>query len=188
MALPSETEARRLLERVLGYSRADECQVALSARETGNLRFARNTVTTSGGAATVSLGITASFGRRSGFARINELDAAALEREKAIYKEQAAASGKPANIIEKMVEGRVRKYYEEVVLTEQAYIMDDKSKVSQAIEKAAKEIGAAGLSKTLFYRCKGFFPVAKKAHSLTDAYKGICCVDGENAIITKDSH
>ncbi len=80
MPLPSESEVRQLLERVLGFSRADECQVAFSARETGNLRFARNTVTTSGGAATVSLGITASFGRRSGFARINELDVASLER------------------------------------------------------------------------------------------------------------
>jgi elongation factor Ts len=76
------------------------------------------------------------------FLAIADVDAASLEREKAIYREQAAASGKPADIVEKMVAGRVRKYYEEVVLTEQAYIMDDKSKVSQAIEKAAKEIGA----------------------------------------------
>jgi elongation factor Ts len=76
------------------------------------------------------------------FLNIAGVDAAALEREKAIYKEQAAASGKPAEIIEKMVQGRVRKYYEEVVLLEQNYIMDDKSKVSQAIEKVANEIGA----------------------------------------------
>lgn len=70
------------------------------------------------------------------------VDPAALEREKGIYREQAAASGKPADIVEKMVMGRIRKYYEEVVLLEQPYIMDDKSKVSQAVEKAAKEIGA----------------------------------------------
>ena len=70
------------------------------------------------------------------------MDGAALEREKAIYRDQAAASGKPADIVEKMVIGRVRKYYEEVVLLEQPYIMDDKSKVSQAVEKAAKDIGA----------------------------------------------
>ncbi|MDX2142434.1 MAG: translation elongation factor Ts [Rhodospirillaceae bacterium] len=76
------------------------------------------------------------------FLNIAGVDATALEREKAIYKEQAAASGKPAEIIEKMVQGRVRKYYEEVVLLEQNYIMDDKSKVAQAVEKVAKEIGA----------------------------------------------
>ncbi len=73
---------------------------------------------------------------------IDSVDGAALEREKAIYRDQAAASGKPADIVEKMVIGRVRKYYEEVVLLEQPYIMDDKTKVSQAVEKAAKEIGA----------------------------------------------
>jgi elongation factor Ts len=76
------------------------------------------------------------------FLSIADVDPAALEREKAIYREQAAGSGKPADIVEKMVTGRVRKYYEEVVLTEQAYIMDDKVKVGQAVEKAAKEIGA----------------------------------------------
>jgi elongation factor Ts len=76
------------------------------------------------------------------FATIADVDPATLEREKAIYRDQAAASGKPADIVEKMLTGRVRKYYEEVVLTEQPYIMDDKTKVSQAIDKAAKEIGA----------------------------------------------
>jgi elongation factor Ts len=76
------------------------------------------------------------------FLSTGDVDAATLEREKAIYREKAAASGKPANIIEKMVEGSTRKFYEEVVLLEQAYIMDDKTKVGQAVEKAAKEIGA----------------------------------------------
>ncbi len=76
------------------------------------------------------------------FATIAEVDPAVLAREQAIYREKAAASGKPAEIIEKMVIGSTRKYYEEAVLLEQPYIMDDKSKVSQAIEKAAKEIGA----------------------------------------------
>jgi len=73
---------------------------------------------------------------------IASVDAAVLEREKAIYKEQAAGSGKPADIVEKMVQGRVRKYYEEVVLTEQNYIMDDKQKVGQVVQKLSKEIGA----------------------------------------------
>jgi len=76
------------------------------------------------------------------FLGIADVDPAVLEREKAIYRDQAVASGKPADIVEKMLVGRVRKYYEEVVLTEQPYIMDDKMKVSAAVEKAAKEIGA----------------------------------------------
>lgn len=76
------------------------------------------------------------------FLSTDSVDSASLEREKAIYRDQAIASGKPADIAEKMVVGRVRKYYEEVVLLEQAYIMDDKSKVSQVVEKAGKEIGA----------------------------------------------
>ena len=60
---------------------------------------------------------------------IAEVPAEAVEREKAIFTEQALASGKPANIVEKMVEGRIRKYYEEVVLEEQVYIMDTDKKV-----------------------------------------------------------
>ena len=75
------------------------------------------------------------------FLSIADVDAASMEREKAIYRDQAAASGKPPEIVEKMVLGRMRKYYEEVVMLEQAYIMDDKSKVSQAVEKVAKELG-----------------------------------------------
>ena len=76
------------------------------------------------------------------FLNIASVDPAAVEHEKAIFSEQAKASGKPANIIEKMVEGRVKKYYDEVVLEEQAYIMDPDKKVKQVIADAAKEMGA----------------------------------------------
>jgi translation elongation factor Ts len=75
------------------------------------------------------------------FQDIASVDPAAVEHEKSIFAEQAKASGKPENIIEKMVEGRVRKYYEEVVLEEQAYIMDPDKKVKQVIADAAKELG-----------------------------------------------
>ena len=73
---------------------------------------------------------------------IASVSAEAVEREKAIYAEQARASGKPENIIEKMIEGRVRKYYDEVVLEEQAYIMDPDKKVKQVIADASKDFGA----------------------------------------------
>ncbi len=65
-----------------------------------------------------------------------------LARERNVFKEQAIASGKPAEIAEKMVEGRVRKYYEEVVLLEQIYVIDNKTKVSQVVADAAKTVGA----------------------------------------------
>ena len=76
------------------------------------------------------------------FQDIASVDPAAVEHEKSIFAEQAKASGKPENIIEKMVEGRVRKYYEEVVLEEQAYIMDPDKKVKEIIADAEKELGA----------------------------------------------
>ncbi|MBI1236797.1 MAG: elongation factor Ts [Alphaproteobacteria bacterium] len=71
-----------------------------------------------------------------------EVDAAKLERERNVYREQAAASGKPADVIEKMIEGRVRKYYEEVVLMEQVFVVDGKTKISQVVADAAKDVGA----------------------------------------------
>jgi elongation factor Ts len=73
---------------------------------------------------------------------IAEVDPKALERERNVLREQAASSGKPAAVIEKMVEGRLRKYYEDVVLLEQVYVIDGESRVSAAVDKAAKEIGA----------------------------------------------
>jgi len=71
-----------------------------------------------------------------------DVDAGKLERERAIFREQAQASGKPADVIEKMVEGRVRKYYEEVVLMEQLFVIDGKTKISQVVADAAKTVGA----------------------------------------------
>jgi len=65
-----------------------------------------------------------------------------LNRERAVYREQASASGKPPEVIEKMVEGRVRKYYEEVVLLEQVFVVDNKTKISAAVANVAKDIGA----------------------------------------------
>ncbi len=67
---------------------------------------------------------------------IDFVDAAALEREKAVLTEQARASGKPENIIEKMVEGRIRKYYEEVVLLEQVWVHDGETRVKAVAKKA----------------------------------------------------
>jgi elongation factor Ts len=71
-----------------------------------------------------------------------EVDAAVVEREKAIFTDQARASGKPDNIIEKMVEGRIRKFYEEVVLLKQAFVLNPDVTVEKALKDAEKQIGA----------------------------------------------
>lgn len=73
---------------------------------------------------------------------IADVDSSSLERERNVLAEQARASGKPEAIIEKMVEGRVRKYYEEVCLLEQTYVIDGETKVRKVVENAAKDIGA----------------------------------------------
>ena len=67
---------------------------------------------------------------------VDAVDPAALEREKAVLTEQARGSGKPDAIIEKMVEGRIRKYYEEVVLLEQVWVHDGESRVRAVVKKA----------------------------------------------------
>ena len=71
---------------------------------------------------------------------IDGVDPQALERERAVLVEQARASGKPDAIIEKMVDGRVRKYYEEVVLLEQVWVHDGESRVRAVVQKAGGKL------------------------------------------------
>jgi elongation factor Ts len=73
---------------------------------------------------------------------VDAVDPAALERERNVLSEQARASGKPENIIEKMVEGRIRKYYEEVVLLEQVWVHDGESRVRAVVQKAGGKLVA----------------------------------------------
>lgn len=67
---------------------------------------------------------------------VTSLDQAEVERERAVLIDQAKDSGKPEAIIEKMVEGRIRKFYEEVVLLEQVWVHDGESRVKKVLEKA----------------------------------------------------
>ena len=69
------------------------------------------------------------------------LDAALIERERAIASEKAAESGKPANIIEKMIEGAVAKFRKEAALLSQIFVMDNKTKISDVVAAAAKQAG-----------------------------------------------
>jgi elongation factor Ts len=74
--------------------------------------------------------------------RPEELDADVVARERAVYAEQARESGKPEAIIEKMVEGRVRKFYEEVVLLSQAFVINPDLTVEKALKAAEADVGA----------------------------------------------
>jgi elongation factor Ts len=71
---------------------------------------------------------------------ISGVETSELEREKAVLREQAAGSGKKPEIIEKMIEGRIRKYYEEVVLLEQVWVHDGETRVKQVVQKAGGKL------------------------------------------------
>ena len=70
-----------------------------------------------------------------------DLDPAAVTREKNVLVEQSRASGKPEAIIEKMVEGRLRKFYEEVCLVDQVFVIDGESKVGKVVEGVGAQVG-----------------------------------------------
>jgi elongation factor Ts len=73
---------------------------------------------------------------------IDSVPQAALERERDVLREQARATGKADTVIERMVEGRLRKFYEEFVLLDQIFVIDQETKISKVVEKAGKEAGA----------------------------------------------
>ena len=73
---------------------------------------------------------------------IAAVDKETLEREREILRDQARQSGKPEAIVEKMVEGRLRKFYEESVLLEQVYVIDGETRVGKVVEAAAKQLGS----------------------------------------------
>ena len=73
-------------------------------------------------------------------ATVSELDQTLVERERQVLTEQAQESGKPANVIEKMIEGRISKYYKEVVLVEQSFVMNPDQTVAQFLKDAGAEL------------------------------------------------
>jgi predicted Zn-dependent protease len=80
MSILSKEEAQTLLKKVLSYSKADECEIGLTGREGGNIRYALNAVSTAGDISTLTLSVSSTFGKKTGTATINEFDDAALER------------------------------------------------------------------------------------------------------------
>ncbi len=95
MPILSTEEAQAILKKALGYSKADECTITLGGSEGGNIRYARNAVSTAGDVSQMSLGVTSSFGRKSGSATINEFDDESLQ--KVIKRAEELASLAPEN-------------------------------------------------------------------------------------------
>ncbi|TDH27442.1 TldD/PmbA family protein [Segetibacter sp. 3557_3] len=95
MPILSTEEAQAILKKALSYSKADECTVTLGGSEGGNIRYARNAVSTAGDVSQMSLGVTSSFGKKSGSATINEFDDASLQ--KVIKRAEELASLAPEN-------------------------------------------------------------------------------------------
>ncbi|MFZ6010383.1 MAG: TldD/PmbA family protein [Bacteroidota bacterium] len=80
MAILSKEEAKKILEKVVSFSKADGCEVNLNGSDNGNIRYARNSVSTSGEDSNVSLSVQSYYGKKSGTATINEFDDASLEK------------------------------------------------------------------------------------------------------------
>ena len=95
MAILTKEQAKALLTKVLSYSKAEQCEVNLSGSDGGNIRYARSSVSTSGGISTNSLAVTSAFGKKSGVATINEFDDASLE--KVVRRSEELAQLAPEN-------------------------------------------------------------------------------------------
>ena len=95
MAIYTKEEARKILEKALSFSTADACTINLSGSDSGNIRYARNTVSTSGQRSNQTLGVQSSFGLKSGVSSIDEFDDASLE--KVVKRSEELARLSPEN-------------------------------------------------------------------------------------------
>jgi predicted Zn-dependent protease len=95
MAIFSKEEAQKLLKKVLSYSKADECEAGLNGSEGGNIRYARNSVSTAGEVSKLTLAVSSSFGKKTGTATIDEFDDASLE--KVVRRSEELAQLAPEN-------------------------------------------------------------------------------------------
>lgn len=103
----------------------------------------------------IAMHVAAAFPK---YLKREEVDASEMEREKSIIRETALAEGKPADIVEKMLDGRMRKFYEEICLMDQTFVIDGETKISKLLENSAKDVGA---------------PVELKAYSRIQLGEGI---------------
>ncbi|MEE1964283.1 TldD/PmbA family protein [Allomuricauda taeanensis] len=95
MAIYTKEEAKKILEKALSFSKADACEINLSGTNSGNIRYARNTVSTAGHQSSQSLVVQSSFGKKVGTATIDEFDDASLE--KVVRRAEELANLSPEN-------------------------------------------------------------------------------------------
>ena len=95
MDIITKEEAQALLKKILSYSKSDECEVNLSGTNTGNIRYARNSVSTSGSISQTNIVVSSAFGKKLGVATINELDDRSLE--KVVRRSEELAQLAPEN-------------------------------------------------------------------------------------------
>lgn len=107
---------------------------------------------------------------------VDDLDQSIVERERAILIEQAKASGRSDDVIQKMIEGRLRKFYEEVVLTEQAYVIDGKTRIADVVIEAGKALGSPIVLKAFarFQLGEGIQKEASDFAAEVAAQAGVC--------------
>lgn len=95
MAIYTKEEARQIMEKAMSFSTADACEINLNGSESGNIRYARNTVSTSGHRSNQNMAVQSNFGKRSGTATIDEFDDASLE--KVVKRAEELAKLSPEN-------------------------------------------------------------------------------------------
>jgi predicted Zn-dependent protease len=147
MAILTKDEAFALLKKVLSYSKADECEVNLNGTDSGNIRYARNSVSTSGKISQSTLAVSAAFGKKQGIATINEFDDASLE--KVVRRAEELAKLAPENP-EFMSYLEPQKYAEPVTYIPATANITPKQRTdlvaeSLAVAKAAKAVAAGFL-------------------------------------------
>ncbi len=91
-----------------------------------------------------------------------------IEHERKIATEQASASGKPANVIEKMVDGKIKKYFKEVCLVEQEYVKDSKLSIQQYTDSVAKELGGGSIQIAEYVRFEKGEGLEKREDNFAD--------------------
>ncbi|WP_421802992.1 TldD/PmbA family protein [Flagellimonas sp.] len=145
MAIYTREEAKKILEKALSFSKADACEINLSGSNSGNIRYARNTVSTAGYRSTQSLAVQSSFGKKVGTATIDEFDDASLE--KVVRRAEELAQLSPENP-EFMPPLGPQEYDEAITFKEATASVTPEYRAevanSSIVPAAAKDVTAAG--------------------------------------------
>ncbi len=145
MAIYTKEEAKKILEKALSFSKADACEINLSGSNSGNIRYARNTVSTAGYRSTQSLVVQSSFGKKVGTATIDEFDDASLE--KVVRRAEELAQLSPENP-EFMPPLGPQEYDEAITYKEATANVSPEYRAevanSSIVPAAAKDVTAAG--------------------------------------------